>query len=270
VTLLPPYVDVEILTDFTENLGGTLDEIQHLLLSLDRDFSQDRLAELRRLLHTVKSDAGLLGQKDIERLCHLAEDLLRIEGVALPLEPLFLTWDWLKRRLDWVLHNQESPESSDSILGVLREAIRSSELLVESGASSPQLPSEESTGGSLPSRHDEDYDNLFMETRTVPILPEILVSTVSLREHASLLDDFLVEGLEILDNLDVLLLRLEKADATEEDLNAVFRAFHTIKGLSGFFRYRGSKGAVPSLRVHTGPVPGEKDTTGEPVVGSPV
>lgn len=49
-----------------------------------------------------------------------------------------------------------------------------------------------------------------------------------------ILQDFLVEAREILENLDSQLLALEAAPHEQELLNAVFRAFHTLKGGAGF------------------------------------
>ncbi len=47
--------------------------------------------------------------------------------------------------------------------------------------------------------------------------------------------DFISESVEHIEQVDVQLLLLENNTADSEGLNAVFRAFHTIKGLSGFF-----------------------------------
>lgn len=49
-----------------------------------------------------------------------------------------------------------------------------------------------------------------------------------------LLRDFVNEAMEHLDNADVHLLTLESDPRQDEALNAVFRAFHTIKGVAGF------------------------------------
>ena len=49
-----------------------------------------------------------------------------------------------------------------------------------------------------------------------------------------ILQDFLVEAQEILDNLDSQLINLEGSPNDQGLLNAVFRSFHTIKGGAGF------------------------------------
>ena len=46
--------------------------------------------------------------------------------------------------------------------------------------------------------------------------------------------DFIVEAQEILDRLGEQLVSLEQAPQDSEQLNAVFRGFHTLKGGAGF------------------------------------
>ncbi len=53
-------------------------------------------------------------------------------------------------------------------------------------------------------------------------------------EMAEILESFIVETREILENLAQDLLTLEKGSATPELLNSIFRAVHTVKGTSSF------------------------------------
>jgi two-component system chemotaxis sensor kinase CheA len=57
---------------------------------------------------------------------------------------------------------------------------------------------------------------------------------VSLAQDPELLSDFIIESREHLANMEGLLLTLERNPHDSEALNAVFRGFHTIKGLAGF------------------------------------
>ena len=49
-----------------------------------------------------------------------------------------------------------------------------------------------------------------------------------------ILQDFLVEAGEIIDRLDEQLVQIEKSPDDKDLLNAIFRAFHTVKGGAGF------------------------------------
>lgn len=52
-----------------------------------------------------------------------------------------------------------------------------------------------------------------------------------------ILDSFLIETKEILEKLDQDLLQIEQAPDDKELINTVFRAFHTVKGTSGFLGF---------------------------------
>ena len=65
----------------------------------------------------------------------------------------------------------------------------------------------------------------------------------SLAQDPELMSDFIVESREHLANVEGLLLTLERNPHDSEALNAVFRGFHTIKGLAGFLEL----GEVQSL-----------------------
>ena len=58
-----------------------------------------------------------------------------------------------------------------------------------------------------------------------------------LAQDANLLNEFLTESEELLQQADQDLVTLESAPEDEELLNRVFRTFHTIKGTSGFMGF---------------------------------
>src|SRR5690606_12936353 len=53
-------------------------------------------------------------------------------------------------------------------------------------------------------------------------------------DERSLLEDFITESREHLEAVDVHLLTIDSAPDDQEALSAIFRAFHTIKGVAGF------------------------------------
>jgi two-component system chemotaxis sensor kinase CheA len=63
------------------------------------------------------------------------------------------------------------------------------------------------------------------------------VTTVPLGEDAELVGDFLVEAREHLSQIEGQMLTLERDPSEMEVIHAVFRAFHTIKGLAGFLDF---------------------------------
>jgi len=67
-----------------------------------------------------------------------------------------------------------------------------------------------------------------------PITPDGLLKALPPECDPDLLREFLVEAREHMENSDAQLLILEQSPKNEEALNAVFRAFHSLKGLTGF------------------------------------
>jgi two-component system chemotaxis sensor kinase CheA len=61
----------------------------------------------------------------------------------------------------------------------------------------------------------------------------------ALSEDAELVGDFLVEAREHLSQIEGQMLILEREPQSMEVIHAVFRAFHTIKGLAGFLDFKG-------------------------------
>ena len=54
------------------------------------------------------------------------------------------------------------------------------------------------------------------------------------QEDIQILEDFVVESSENLESIEVHLIDLEQEPENKETINAIFRPFHTIKGVSGF------------------------------------
>jgi two-component system, chemotaxis family, sensor kinase CheA len=64
--------------------------------------------------------------------------------------------------------------------------------------------------------------------------PELSSQDRQLAQDPELMSDFIVESREHLINIESQVLTLERDPSDSEALNAVFRGFHTIKGLAGF------------------------------------
>ena len=57
-------------------------------------------------------------------------------------------------------------------------------------------------------------------------------------DDSEILDEFLLEGREIIDQLDLDFVALEKSPSDEKLLGNIFRGMHTLKGSSGFFSFK--------------------------------
>lgn len=200
VVELPENVDIEIFQQFIQSQDSNLEEMEALLLSYgEKGDKTEIIADLKRKIHTLKGESGILGLNDIQELCHLAEDRIE-QGITQDLiDNLFSLKDWLKKRFDALTGKGTMPPFPNDLRN---------KLLKES-----EKKEEKETKSATEMKRFE---------------PKILEGDLDL------VKDFVQEATEHLDHCDVHLLTLETDPEEMDALNAVFRAFHTIKGVSGF------------------------------------
>lgn len=74
---LPQDTDLEILSEFTTESFDRIAQIEASLLGLENNPDDpDQVGEIFRAFHTIKGTSGFLGLDAIQRLAHLAENLL--------------------------------------------------------------------------------------------------------------------------------------------------------------------------------------------------
>jgi len=217
---LPANVDEQILSDFLERQRGEMEEFEALVLALEQTDHQGQLAAIRRQVHTLKGDAALLGLADVERLCHAAEDALNERPPHELVDPLLAVRDWLSRTFAGYAGRGERPGSVEEILAPL--AVRGGAVADDDARPDPKQDTPpEDTAADAASQHR-------------PSQPLAETSPQALEADPALLTDFVTESREHLDAADVYLLTLETEPSDTEAVNALFRVFHTIKGVAGF------------------------------------
>ena len=207
---LPSHLDESILQEFLSRQESVMDDIEEMILSFEKAEDESKLAELKRALHTLKGESALLGISDIETLCHSTEDMLGVVRPSFAVDTLLGVKDWLAQAIACLSGSGDAPDDIATILERLKQTIAS----VEGGA-------EESE----PGREEEAAEE---EIEEEPAGPRYLEG------DTDLLADFVSEARDHLDAADIHILTLETEPEDEEALNAVFRAFHTIKGVAGF------------------------------------
>ncbi len=97
-------------------------------------------------------------------------------------------------------------------------------------------------------------------------VPNPVANPASLSEDAELVADFLVEAREHLSQIEGQMLLLERDPSSMEVIHAVFRAFHTIKGLAGFFDFRIVQAVAHEVETLLDLARNEKLTVTAPIV----
>jgi len=231
---LNPYVDEALFSEFLSRQIGALAEMEEYILSLEKAMDDNALSGLRGLLHTLKGESAVMGLSDVATVCHSLEDKLENEPANLITDILLETKDWLVRMLESYSGKGSAPESIDSLMSRW-----------QGDSAPPEQPPEVAQPAVETFQEPEPP----VETVVAPPEPEeesvVPQQVVTPEEHPAptyvpiegdigLLSDFVTEAREHLDMADVHLLTLETDPTDDESLNAVFRAFHTIKGVAGF------------------------------------
>lgn len=221
---LPAHVDEDIMREFLERQPGVLDEIEEDILEIEKESSKANVGSLKRKIHTLKGEAGLLGLADVERLCHVAEDAIQ-EVKPKDITDLMLeAKDWLELAISYYSGEGSQPDAPSGLIRKFEQVISGEEPAEEKPASEEAEDETETTEESATEAETAEEDEEELGE------PEEIV----LEADRELLSEFVSESMEHLENADLHLLTLETEPENEEALNAVFRAFHTIKGVAGF------------------------------------
>lgn len=200
---MPANIDPAIFAEFITRQSAALEELEAAVLALEKTPNAQKLTQLKRLLHTLKGEAALLGLKLIEQVCHATEAALERRSPALMADCLLVVRDWLDQALKAYAGKGPHPRSPEYFLSMLAGEPSSA----GSGAPAPFAAPDEAPAPAPP---------------------------MPLEGDVALIGDFVNESKEHLEAVDVALLDLETDSQDMESINALFRRFHTIKGVAGF------------------------------------
>lgn len=215
-------VDQEILNEYLAQQETVISEIEEMVLSLEQNPDPSVLKELKRLLHTAKGEAGVMGLNDIERACHRVEDYIQQQEENLQADLLLEFKDWFEQTIAAIRQNADTP-LVDNLLDALDAAINAGTVPPQPSPDKDQEPEKKPVGKTVSEPEASDQDSE-LEAIMAPVViedPEITA-------------DFIAEANEHFDISDENLLILENDPENEEAVASIFRAFHTIKGTTSF------------------------------------
>jgi len=224
---LPDHIDPEVFADFLANQDSVLDDIEGCILALEQPDGEEKIDDLKRILHTLKGEAGLIGLLDVEKLCHQTEDFIDASNGGKLVDPLLAVKDWLRSAFDRYLCKTDTLSPVQTVLDILK----TSEL--PATESEPVNPETDAVSNEPESASIEE------ESRSIPdssaeSKPETQPGSEPFTGDVDLVTDFISEANEHLEEADSLLLSLENDPSESSALDGIFRAFHTLKGVAGF------------------------------------
>lgn len=192
--------------EFIRNASEAVDEIESRVLSLSKGCSGSPGSVLR-ILHTIKGEAGIIGVSNLGALAHGLEGFLERAGdgdggLCEETESLVLeSLDIFRGILNTMKFDPDAALSRDV-----------SGLLEKMGSARPEGPGPEQDAGFSPS------------------VPEL-----DLEDGGEIINEFINEARdEHLERAERSLLNIESSPGSREDMDNLFRAFHTLKGLASF------------------------------------
>lgn len=220
---LPEWVDEGTFEDFVAGRELLIEELEGLTLALESGRG-DALAGLRRRLHSLKGEAGLLGLAALEQVCHAVE--ARIDGGAAEgmVDLLLAVRDWIGDALRAYAGRTLPSVSAEEVLARIARPAGAP----PSEAAPRQEPPPHPVARAAPVEPPEPAAAEPAESQAPA------AARAWDEETLELANEFLHEGEEGLTQVDDILLAGHEQGVAPEDVDAIFRVFHTMKGVAGF------------------------------------
>ena len=219
--VLPEWVEESVFAEFVAGFESVLEEIESDMLALEQGSSADALRSLRGRIHSLKGETGVLGLDAIEAVCHAIEDHLETDSLRVDL--LLSVKDWLAEAIAAYVRG-EIPEH-EAMMTAIEEPVPQKH--DDAHEIAPERPACDD-GLSAPA----DFDRQSLQESACPDGVEQSADWDA--DTLEIVGEFLQEAGEGLTQVDGVLLAIETQGVENEQINAMFRAFHTIKGVAGF------------------------------------
>ncbi len=226
-------VDDAIVGEFLGRQTDILTDVEEMLLGMDNGGTEDEQAWLLRFFHTLKGESALLDMVEVADICHATEDMMQRTPMADCVDRLLEVNDWFVQFFRHYSAEGPAPRPLPEILELLSENVETPEEdtseNIETSPESPPPVDADSTSSQPAEPVPASTEDPVVTYQVVDYIGQNI-----LEGDVDLLQDFLEEAVEHLDASEVHLLAIETDPKETEALNAVFRGFHTIKGLAGF------------------------------------
>lgn len=213
--------DESLVQDWLVDCRESLADLENLLVALDeQEDPSAALAEIRRRIHTLKGECGILSLGTAQALCHEAETAID-RGMErddrIPVDELLALLDWMRLYAAALAEDAAvAPPEADPLLERFRQF----------GADA---------AATLPAPAAEAPPVTATVTTSQGDVTVVSFGRVEMDEN---LRDFITEAHEHLDHAEQSLLALEQDFTDREHINTIFRAFHTVKGVAGFLNLK--------------------------------
>lgn len=234
----------DILQEFLSESQEGLDQLDLDFISLEQNpDDEERLANVFRIIHTIKGTSGLLGFHTLEGVTHKGENLLerlRSSEDALdgPITCLLLEMvDAVREQLDLIARTGSDGGDYEGLINRIQESAFSGANSDDSNSAKGDEGKNAGTEVDGTVKDDASTESMTVQEDEAEELTEPPQIAELDEEMKEVLKDFLQESFENLDRVDSELIELEESPDNRELLSSIFRSMHTIKGTCGFFGF---------------------------------
>ena len=218
-------IDDELLSAWLAECDSGLAEAEAAILSIEHadpaSPDAETVAEIRRRVHTLKGECGVLSLDDAQSILHDAEWLIdetTERGGAFPCTTLIAVVDWMRHYAAALSDGSPTPDDAD--VRMLLDTARGGDALAETPADASESCSPAVT------------ESPVAEVADIPDVAPLAFPDGIAGDETTV--EFAAEAREHLTGAEASLLEIEAESDDPEHVNVVFRAFHTIKGVAGF------------------------------------
>jgi two-component system chemotaxis sensor kinase CheA len=214
---------IEIIQEFVQESRDMIDQLEPTIIELGQSEDGEKtINAIFRLFHSMKGSAGFLELNHITRVAHAAESLLDLmRSGSIQLHPTHVnllceTCDFAKEALEHVENsfNDHAMEESAEIT-----AARLEQAISEANASAETASANDPTAA--PQKETDEENGLDLQLSITP----------------DMVERFVQEADELLQNAEQGLLTWEKNPDNSDIVAELFRNIHSFKGNCGFFGY---------------------------------
>ncbi|MFA5384371.1 MAG: chemotaxis protein CheA [Eubacteriales bacterium] len=233
---------MEMLNLFIADSRELLDDAEPQIIVMEKSalnsgkIDQEALNAVFRLFHSVKGSASFLELHNVIRVTHEAEtllDILRQGEVAIEpghVDLLIGAVDLIRNILDILEERQSDTDFEDSSEKISNELTKT----INSLSCRKQVDTEKEEKGVLPA---PEVKELINQPLKEPIEITSENNSEDILDSQEIIDHFIEEANELLDEAENVLLQLEGLPDDLELANNCFRFMHSFKGNSGFLGF---------------------------------
>ncbi len=231
--------DLDVVTSFIQESADHLDDIEHRVLKLEDEHSDELVNSIFRSMHTIKGVASFVGFSHVSETSHELEALLdevrngRQQITDEVITVLLDGTDVLSRIVGSIEQQVAGGNGSGAPSVVTEESFDHLRIVERVQALRLGRP----VGAQAPAPAESTDEPANQPTQGSTMTEEEAAAAIAASDPVTpeMIDAFIEESTDLLDGVEQELLRAESEPIDPETVGRVFRAVHTVKGNAGFF-----------------------------------